>query len=182
MNRQKIIPKITLRQATIDDLDLLQYWDKQQHVIDSDPDDDWNWAIELQRSPDWRAQLIAEINARPIGFIQIIDPAREETHYWGSVPKNLRAIDIWIGEKHNLGKGYGTEIMTRAIQRCFQDKKIDCILIDPLESNTAAIRFYKRLGFKYVEQRRFGNSVCAVHELTRQGWQDLAGDASAATK
>jgi aminoglycoside 6'-N-acetyltransferase len=33
-----------------------------------------------------------------IGFVQIIDPAREESHYWGDAPGGLRAIDIWIGE------------------------------------------------------------------------------------
>ena len=171
MNRQKTNPKIKLRQATIDDLELLQYWDKQQHIIDSDPDDDWNWAIELERSPDWREQLVAEINTRAIGFIQIIDPAREETHYWGTVPKNRRAIDIWIGEKQNLSKGYGTEIMTQAIQRCFKHAEVNTIWTDPLESNTAAIRFYKKLGFQFVELRKFGSSMCAVHQLTRSEWK-----------
>ncbi len=46
------------------------------------------------RTPDWRSQLIAEIEGRPIGYIQTIDPAREEDHYWGKVPTNLHAIDI----------------------------------------------------------------------------------------
>ncbi|WP_202951049.1 hypothetical protein [Fortiea contorta] len=46
--------------------------------------------MELDRTPDWREQLIAEIAGRAIGFIQIIDPAREESHYWGDVPENFR--------------------------------------------------------------------------------------------
>jgi RimJ/RimL family protein N-acetyltransferase len=74
---------------------------------------------------------------RPIGFVQIIDPAREESHYWGDCEPNLRAIDIWIGEADCLNKGYGTQMMRLAIERCFADPSVTAILIDPLASNTA---------------------------------------------
>jgi aminoglycoside 6'-N-acetyltransferase len=37
-------------------------------------------------------------------MIQIIDPAQEETHYWGDVEAELRAIDIWIGEESDLDR------------------------------------------------------------------------------
>ena len=77
--------ELHLREARPADLDLLQRWDSQEHVIDSDPNDDWNWEFELSRKPDWREFLIAEANGVPIGFIQIIDPAREETKYWGEM-------------------------------------------------------------------------------------------------
>ncbi|MDP5170496.1 MAG: acetyltransferase [Bacteroidia bacterium] len=164
-------PNILLRSATISDLPVLTWWDTQPHVIDSDDDDsDWNWEAELQRFPPWREQLIAELDGRPIGIIQIIDPAEEESHYWGEVAPNLRAIDIWIGEKEDLGKGYGTIMMTLAIEKCFADEAVTAILIDPLRSNTAAIRFYERLGFHFVENRRFEQSDCAVYQLTREQW------------
>jgi aminoglycoside 6'-N-acetyltransferase len=99
---------MNLRPVTTADLALLRHWDEQPHVIAAAPNDDWGWEIELNRSPDWREQLIAELDGRPIGFVQIIDPAREESHYWGEAPGGLRAIDIWIGEADELGKGYGT--------------------------------------------------------------------------
>lgn len=165
------LPKnITLRAATIEDLPLLEYWDEQQHVIDCDPNDDWEWATELPKQVPWREQLMAELNGRPIGFIQIIDPALEETHYWGDVEQNLRAIDIWIGEKEQLGKGYGTRMMQLAIERCFANEPVTAILIDPLISNTAARRFYERLGFRFVENRIFGNDETAVYILERSNW------------
>ena len=78
--------KVTVRPATLDDLALLRHWDEQAHVIASDPNDDWNWAVELGRHPDWREQLIAEVHGRAVAFVQIIDPAREESHYWGEAP------------------------------------------------------------------------------------------------
>ena len=162
--------KLNLRNATIDDLGLLRYWDQQPHVIEAIPNEGWNWDYELTRDPDWREQLIAEIDDEPIGFVHIIDPALEDSHYWGNVPEDLRAIDIWIGEEKNLGKGYGTLIMSAAIDRCFQNEKVNAILIDPLESNVRAHTFYERLGFRFIEQRKFNEDDCFVYRLDRDQW------------
>jgi aminoglycoside 6'-N-acetyltransferase len=158
---------VNLRPATIADLDLLRHWDEQTHVLAADPNDDWGWEVELDRSPDWREQLIAQIGARSIGFIQIIDPALEDSHYWGDVAPNLRAIDIWIGEESDLGQGYGTQMMQLALFKCFADPVVTAVLIDPLASNTRAHRFYERLGFKWIERRYFGDDDCFVYQLDR---------------
>jgi aminoglycoside 6'-N-acetyltransferase len=165
---------INLRPATSADLELLQHWDEQPHVISSDPNDDWHWEVELDRTPEWREQLIAELEGRPIGFIQIIDPALEESHYWGDIPANLRAIDIWIGEQTDLGKGYGTKMMQLALARCFINPLVTAVLIDPLANNTRAHRFYERLGFQFVESRRFGDDDCFVYRLDRANWHPLS--------
>lgn len=165
-------PIITLRRATIEDLPTVLHWDQQPHVIESDLDGNWDWETELLHEPEWREQLMAEIDGRPLGFVQIIDPAREETHYWGDVPQGLRAIDIWIGEAQDLNKGYGTTMMQLAFQRCFDDPSVSAILIDPLATNVRAHRFYERLGFRFIEQKTLGEdeSDCFVFELTRTDW------------
>lgn len=163
--------KITFREATPEDLELLQHWDRQPHVIACDPDSDWEWETELPQKFPWREQLIAQLNGEPIGMLQIIDPHEEETHYWGEVPPDLRAIDIWIGEAENLNKGYGSEMMTQAINRCFADEAVTKILIDPLETNTKAHRFYERLGFRFVQKREFEGANCFVYELSRGDWK-----------
>ncbi|MGZ5248252.1 MAG: GNAT family N-acetyltransferase [Flavitalea sp.] len=160
-------PQIILRKAGPKDLGLLLQWDQQQHVIASDPNDDWNWEEELQSEPDWRQQFIAELDGRPIGFIQIIDPSKEITQYWGTVASGLRAIDIWIGEANDLGKGYGTSMMELAISICFEEAAVTGILIDPLASNKKAHRFYKRLGFQFQEEKWFGEDLCCVYRLFR---------------
>jgi aminoglycoside 6'-N-acetyltransferase len=162
---------IDLRPATPDDLALLRHWDEQPHVIASDPNDDWGWEVELHRHPDWREQLIAELDGRPIGFVEIIDPAREESHYWGDTSADLRAIDIWIGEEACLGKGYGTQMMRLALDRCFADPAVSAVLVDPLAGNTRAHRFYERLGFRFVEARRFGEDDCLVYRLQRADYE-----------
>jgi len=157
-----------LRPATPKDLDLVRYWDTKQHVIDCDPDDDWNWEVELNRNPLWREQLVAELDNEPIGFIQIIDPHFEETHYWGNIGPNKRAIDIWIGEEYNLNLGYGTLMMKLAIERCFINPDVNEIMVDPLKTNTKAHRFYKRLGFDFIKERKFDGINCYIFAISRK--------------
>jgi aminoglycoside 6'-N-acetyltransferase len=162
---------LTLRAATVADAPLLRRWDDEPHVLASDPNSDWEWEIELRETWPWREQLIAEVDGKPIGFLQIIDPAEEVSRYWGDVPANLRAIDIWIGEAAYIGRGYGTRMMQLAIGRCFADPAVEAILIDPLASNARGIRFYQRLGFEPLEERRFGPDLCLVHRLERAAWR-----------
>jgi aminoglycoside 6'-N-acetyltransferase len=162
---------ISLRPATLADLDLLRHWDAQPHIIaakNSADVEDWGWETELARNPPWREQLIAEFDGRPIGFVQIIDPALEDSHYWGEIAENLCAIDIWLGQASDLGKGYGTHIMQRVLARCFANANVTATLIDPLASNTRAHRFYERIGFRFVERRRFGDDECLVYQIRRE--------------
>lgn len=171
--------EISLRPATVTDVPLLQHWDRQPHVLQArnlaGPDTDWDWEAEIARSPSWRELLIGEADGRPVAFIQIIDPLEEDTRYWGNVPANQRAIDIWIGEKSDLGKGYGTVMMQLALDSCFRDELVQRVLIDPLEDNKRAHRFYKKLGFRFVEQRMFGEDRCIVYEINRSAWMEMSG-------
>ena len=157
---------VTLRPATPADAALLRRWDREPHVIAAKTAEDWQWETELETRRDWREQFIAEVAGRPIGFIQIMDPEREGK-YWGCIESGHRAIDIWIGERDALDQGYGTQMMELAIERSFADPTVHTILIDPLESNARAHRFYERLGFEYVVNRCFGEDRCSVYKLTR---------------
>jgi aminoglycoside 6'-N-acetyltransferase len=161
-----------LRKATPDDLATLRRWNDQSHLIATiGPAADWNWTYELARTPDWRELLIAELDGTPIGFVQLIDPHREETHYWGDVGPHKRAIDIWIGEAARLGKGYGTQMMQLALAQCFADPLVREVLVDPRLTNEGAQRFYRRLGFRFVAERTLGGDRCAVYGLSRAAWE-----------
>jgi len=162
---------VNLRPVTPSDIPLLQHWDSQPHVIAASGDDmPWDWARELETDPDWRDLVIVEVEGKPIGVMQIIDPAEEESHYWGDVPPGLRAIDIWIGEEAYIGRGFGTQMMELALAKCFDDDRAEAVLIDPLVGNSRALRFYERLGFRRIERRRFGTDDCYVYRLDRDGW------------
>jgi aminoglycoside 6'-N-acetyltransferase len=162
---------LRLRDANPSDVQQLLAWDAEPHIIASKGVESWGWERELARSPTWREQLIAEVDDRPIGFIQIIDPLLEDSHYWGECGTGLRAIDIWIGERDFLGKSFGSRMMRRALERCFADPSVDGILVDPMANNQRARRFYERLGFRFVEERRFGDDECAVYRLDREDWR-----------
>lgn len=175
---------LRLRPATAADIPLLRQWDREPHVMaatgnDGSDDDPWDWADTMAMAaadpvrPFWW-NFIAELTAaagavpRPIGFVQVVDPAREPTHYWGSdVGTDARAIDVWIGPSDCLGKGLGTAMMRLAIAWCFADPTVTHILIDPLAGNLRAIRFYRSLGFEDLGPRRFDADDCLVLRLDR---------------
>ena len=157
-----------LHPATPADLALLRAWDAKAHVVAATgPDGDLEWETELPRRVPWREMLIAESDGRAIAALQIIDPALEESHYWGEIAPDLRAIDIWIGEETDLGRGYGTTIMRLVLVRCFAEPAVTAVLVGPLVSNERAHRFYERLGFARVERRLFGDDDCYVYRLER---------------
>jgi aminoglycoside 6'-N-acetyltransferase len=163
---------LALRRATPADLAVLRAWDEQPHVrAASGADPGWDWEDDLGREVAWREPLIAELDGRPVGFVEIIDPAEEETHYWGEAEPGLRAIDIWIGDEDDLGQGLGAEMMLQALARCFAGPQVSAVVIDPLASNTRACRFYERLGFRLIEPRRFGDDDCLVYRLDRDDWE-----------
>jgi aminoglycoside 6'-N-acetyltransferase len=165
---------IRLRPATADDIVTLERWDRDPDVIRATTDEaaerafgGLDWAEELAASSDLSYYLIAELDGRPIAALQICDPHREPTHYWGEIEPDLRAIDIWIGSPADRGRGHGAEIMRQAHDRCFADPNVRAIVIDPLASNTRAIAFYRRLGYRDVERRRFGDDDTLVMRLDR---------------
>ena len=165
---------VRLRQARPADAPLLERWNRQPHVIAATGDDGEglhiDWVRELTVDSPWSEWLVAEEDGRPVGVLQIIDPRLEETHYWGECEPFLRALDIWIGEAEDLGRGLGSQMMKLALARCFAEPRVTAVLIDPLASNTRAHRFYERLGFRFVERRDFDGDDCFVFRLAREDW------------
>ncbi|MEQ1912873.1 MAG: GNAT family N-acetyltransferase [Vicinamibacterales bacterium] len=174
--------RLCLRRATLEDVAVLEQWDADPDVIAATSDDEsterafggLDWREELSLDSEVSYHLIAEVDGRPVGAMQICDPHVEPTHYWGDISPNLRAVDIWIGAERDRNKGYGREMMRRAHDRCFADPDVTAIVIDPLASNTRAIAFYHRLGYVTVEPRCFGDDDCLVLTLTRDAWLETA--------
>jgi len=173
---------VRLRRAALNDVPVLERWDADPGVIAATTDDDTaerafgglDWREELSHDSDVSYHLIAEIDDRPVGAMQICDPHVEPTHYWGNIEPNLRGIDIWIGAEADRNKGYGRAMMRLAHERCFADPAVTAIVIDPLASNTRAIAFYQRLGYVALEHRIFGDDDCLVLTLTRDAWREMA--------
>ncbi len=98
---------VTLRPATLDDVELLDHWDTEPHVISATTDEERRdtalpesgWTRKLGEQSDVNRYVIAELEGRPLGAMQIIDPHTEPAHCWGVVEPGLRAIAIWIYER-----------------------------------------------------------------------------------
>src|SRR4051794_22561256 len=109
------VPELRLRGATVADVPTLERWDLEPHVISATTDDrdaqkafgDHDWKVEIHHQSPVSYFVIAEVEGRAIGAMQIIDPHEEPTHYWGDISPNLRALDIWIGDAADHGKGHG---------------------------------------------------------------------------
>ena len=171
---------LIVRVATQADVPTLARWDGDPDVIACTTDDPNAaqafpgavWPDEIAANSELACYYIAELNGRPIGAMQVIDPHREPTHYWEKIEPNLRAIDIWIGDAADRNKGYGALMMDAVIDACFADVDVAAIIIDPLNSNTDAHRFYRRLGFKPIGRRIFNDEDdCLVHRLDRTDWR-----------
>ncbi len=189
---------IALRRATEADIPWLERWDSDPDVIraTSDVPQDrafggLDWQAELLGTSDVSFYLIGELvgepgnpsgseqgnepGRRPIAALQIVDPHVEPTHYWGEVEPNLRAIDIWIGDPQDRGRGYGTELMRQAHAQCFSDPAVRGILIDPLASNVRAIAFYRRLGYRSLGRRMLDDDDTEVMWLDRATYEERSG-------
>jgi len=169
----------------MDDIAWFERWDDDPDVVAATTDrpdatvafEDTEWADEFAQQDEYSRYYIAELAGRPIGAMQIIDPHMENTHYWESIEPNLRAVDIWIGDPADRNKGYGETMMRLACRLCFADPAVTAIVIDPLNSNTAAHRFYRRLGFVPTHRQIFcGTDDCLVHRLTRASWARMFPD------
>lgn len=173
-------PRITLRPVVAADIRWFELWDQDPQVIAATTDRpgatvafaDTEWADEFAQQDEYSRYYVGELDGRPIGGMQIIDPHSEKTHYWETIEPNLRALDIWIGDPADRGKGYGETLMRLALMLCFADRGVTAIVIDPLNTNTRAHAFYRRLGFVATHRQVFcGTDDCLVHRLTRKRWE-----------
>jgi aminoglycoside 6'-N-acetyltransferase len=150
---------------TVDDVAELVRWDHDADVaaaIGGRGAEWYDWPAELVRDMPWRELLIIEEDARPIGFLQLVDANQEESHYWGDIEPGTWALDIWIGSPDDRGRGLGAAAMGLALRRIVDQHGADSVVIDPAVDNHRAIAFYERLGFERVGVRRFGDDDCLV--------------------
>jgi len=72
--------------------------------------------------------------------------------YIAKIDRNHDSLDItriYIGDKNNIGKGYGKEAMILLLQYCFNTLKMERVTIDHYPNNYKASNLYLSLGFQY---------------------------------
>ena len=97
------------------------------------------WYKELPRNRRNRRLIIATLDGRPIGDVEL------DHITWRSREAELR---IRIGEGDYRGKGYGVEAVTALLVHAFDEMKLSQVYLRVASNNIAAIRCYEKVGFK----------------------------------
>ena len=115
------LPVVTvLRPMRLADVALLERWDGDPELnaqLGGRGADWYDWELELERAAVWRELLMIEHDRRTVGFVQLLDAAADEEHYWGEVDAGTWAVDMWIGAATDRGRGIGAAAMEQAL-RC----------------------------------------------------------------
>ena len=96
--------------------------------------------------------FIIHNNQNPIGYIQIYnayDFPRSKT--LSGLPANLGAFDIFIGEESALQQGLGSKAILEFLK--LHGNQYTHIFADPDSNNVAAVKCYKKAGFKKVSEQ-----------------------------
>ena len=124
--------RLVLRPMTENDWDILTKWDSDPDVVYYS-EGDWVDGYDLETSQMiYRGvsqnafNFIAELGGRPIGYcwLQKMNLERVSRHFPG---KDLRRIDLAIGEKELWGRGLGTEIIGVLTEFGFESENADAI-------------------------------------------------------
>ena len=147
----------------VDDLGLLARWDDDPDVaaaLGGRGADWYDWPAELVRDVPWRELLIAEEDGRPIGSCSSSTLARKN-----------RIIGVtWIPGRGRWTSGsgrQGTGVAASGHRRCerqlprLQAARRPCGSDRPEGHESAGDRFYGRLGFERVGQRRSSPVIVA---------------------
>lgn len=108
-------------------------------------------------------------DGRPAGYVQSYRVADDE-EYAGLVGiENAAGIDLFIGERDLLYRGLGPRIIRRFLQEIvFADGSVRVCIIDPEPENTAAIRAYRKVGFRHFKTANTSEGPAYLMKLPKE--------------
>lgn len=170
MRRQD--PRYDLRAVEEADLALLRRWLREPHLVE------W-WGDPAEALAEIRAALddvateplIAELDGRPIAYLQNYDPHLEDDHPYADQPFGTLGIDLSIGPPEMLGLGHGSALLAQFAEALFEEGA-PRVVIDPHPANARAIRAYEKAGFRHLEERDtpFGRVLLMARD--HEGWDE----------
>lgn len=108
--------------------------------------------------------FIVCVNGQEIGYIQYYnayDFPREQGYEIEGLPQNMASLDVLIGEKDAMGKGWGSRILNQFLEEHIFNH-FEAVFVDPDTSNVQAIRAYEKSGFKKVKTVQKGTIMWMV--------------------
>jgi len=149
---------LILRPLTEDDWDIVQNWESDPEVLYYF-DGDWITERELETTQmiyrgisQSAFVFITEFSGRPIGvcWLQEMNLDRILKHFPG---KDLRRIDLAIGEKELWGKGLGTEMIRMLTELGFERERCDAIFgCGIADYNPRSRRAFEKNGYTLFQE------------------------------
>ena len=153
MRPQAAAATISFRPLTAADLPRLYEWLLRPHVSrwwgrpDSLAEVEQNYLPLIEPASTTRC-YVAELDQRPIGFIQSYVVAHSGEGWWeDETDPGARGIDQFLTEAEDLGRGLGGRMIESFVDRLFLDPTVTKVQIDPAPDNERAIRCYVYAGF-----------------------------------
>lgn len=157
---------ITFKKLQSSDLSLLHIWLNEPHVhewYDKDKQNTYEdikkrYGPKINREQPTDCYLVL-YKKEQVGYIQTykVNDWPEFGDYVGC-DDGTASIDLFIGEKTFLGKGFGSLMLKRFLQDIvFTRDGITSCIIGPEPKNARAIRAYEKAGFTYHRTVQVGD-------------------------
>ena len=160
---------ITFTPLTRDDFPLLARWLEAPHVRAwwGDPDEALAGIADDLESGALE-QYIFHLDGRPIGYLQCYRPHDWPDHPFNDGPIATRGVDLTIGEADAVGLGHGSAALRQFVDALFETG-VPRAVIDPDPRNVAAVRAYRKAGFRPIDERdtEWGHVLLMARENDR---------------
>ncbi len=92
---------------------------------------------------------LAYLDGQAVGYIQYYIVAEGDPAWWPDDPgPGVLGIDQFLADPARLGRGLGTAMVAQFAALLFRDPTVQQIRVDPRPDNAAAIRCYRKAGFR----------------------------------
>jgi len=176
-------PEYEFPPLTEADLPLVRRWLLEPHVSrwwadpprDTYPDDELDkYRARIRGDDDPTLLFSIRHHGTSLGLIQCYRIGDDDEYAAAlALDAPAAAIDLFIGEPHEIGKGHGPRLI-RAFLRdvVFATYDVDECVIGPSVKNTSAIRAYEKAGFRFFKDATVPDEPDPEH-LMRIGRADL---------
>lgn len=133
-----------------------------QHIISKEEHSQWLKRLKEERSAKF---WVVFAEGMPIGAAHLhgID-YKKQTSEWG----------FYIGDSALRGKGMGSRILSRLLDKAFGEIKIKTLFTKVLSDNIRALNIYNKFHFKEIDKLKFENGrEVTVYRFDKGDWEKL---------
>lgn len=150
--------KIILKEFNNNNVELFEYWLSKEHVRKwyTEPEE-WIREVKLRDTEfSFVKHFIVYINSNPIGFCQYYDCSFANEDWYVKPPLgNTYSIDYLIGEKDNLGKGFGKKIIAILVDKISKIAGVKRIIVKPESENLASCNVLMANKFVFDNEKQY---------------------------